>query len=104
MELDKDVLFLIFEALKNDKKSLHSCLLVNRSWCVTTIPILWRDPGKYFITVNSNNAKKIDKLFNIIFLHLSKESKDILKNQGINILITEKYQNPLFNYISFWKY
>src|SRR5207247_1515066 len=26
------------------------------------------------------------------------------KNQGINNLITETYQRPLFNYINFWKY
>jgi hypothetical protein len=104
MELDKDVLFLIFEELKNDKKSLHSCLLVNRNWCVTAIPVLWRDPGKYFVAINSINTKKINILFDIIFLHLSKESRDILKNQGINNPIIEKYQQPLFNYINFWKY
>src|SRR5581483_548365 len=40
----------------------------------------------------------------VILLHLSEESKDILKNRGINDLITETYQRPLFNYINFWKY
>ncbi|PKC08410.1 hypothetical protein RhiirA5_416944 [Rhizophagus irregularis] len=104
MKLDKDVLFLIFEELKNDKKFLHSCLLVNRNWCVTAVPILWRDPGEYFRTINSNYTKKIIKLFNVILLHLSEESRNILKIQGINSSITEKYQHPLFNYISFWKH
>ncbi|GBB94933.1 hypothetical protein RclHR1_24440002 [Rhizophagus clarus] len=102
MELDEDVLFLIFEELQNDAKSLHSCLLVNRSWCVTAIPVLWRDPEKYFKTVN---PKRIKKLSNVIFLHLSEESRNILNDQGIkNPIITGKYQQPAFNYISYWKY
>ncbi|GES99175.1 hypothetical protein GLOIN_2v1787971 [Rhizophagus clarus] len=98
MELDEDVLFLIFEELQNDAKSLHSCLLVNRSWCVTAIPVLWRDPEKYFKTVN---PKRIKKLSNVIFLHLSEESRNILNDQGIkNPIITGKYQQPAFNYIN----
>src|SRR5438046_2368272 len=67
--LNKDVLFLIFEELKNDKKSLYSCLLVNRTWCTTAVPILWKNPSEqYFITNNSKNI-----LFNVILLHLSEE-------------------------------
>src|SRR6266496_3742757 len=98
--LNKDVLFLIFEELKNDEKSLYSCLLVNRTWCITAVPILWRDPDQsYFLSDNSMNI-----LFNVILLHLSEESRDILKNQGINNIITETYKRPLFNYINFWKY
>ncbi|CAB5387798.1 unnamed protein product [Rhizophagus irregularis] len=97
--LNKDILFLIFEELKKDKKSLYSCLLVNRTWCETAIPILWKNP---FIR---DDSPKIISLFNVIISHLSKESRDILKDQGINNLITEKtYQKPLFNYIFFWKY
>ncbi|PKY27568.1 hypothetical protein RhiirB3_443340 [Rhizophagus irregularis] len=111
-KLNKDVLFLIFEELKFDKKSLCSCLYVNRTWCETVVPILWRNPGQYLTTINSCTSVpilwKIPSqyliLFNVIFLHLSKESKDILKKQEINNLITEIYQRPLFNYINFWKY
>ncbi|CAB5356936.1 unnamed protein product [Rhizophagus irregularis] len=76
------------------------------------VPILWRNPGQYLTTINSCTSVpilwKIPSqyliLFNVIFLHLSKESKDILKKQEINNLITEIYQRPLFNYINFWKY
>ncbi|RIA86931.1 hypothetical protein C1645_310967 [Glomus cerebriforme] len=34
----------ILEYLHDDTSSLHSSLLVNRSWCEITIPILWRNP------------------------------------------------------------
>jgi hypothetical protein len=99
VQFNEDVLFLIFEEIKNDKLSLYSCLLVNRTWCVTAVPILWRNPGQYFMINISRN-----KLFNMIILHLSEESRVILKNQGMKNLITKKYQRPLFNYISFWKH
>src|SRR2546430_6947356 len=97
--LNKDVLFLIFKELKNDKNSLHSCILVNRTWCLTAVPNLWENPGQYFMI--GENSKEL--LFNVIILHLSEESRDILKNQGINNPITKTYQRPLFNYINFWK-
>src|SRR5436190_3829148 len=97
-KLNNDVLFLIFKELSNDRKSLYSCLLVDRTWCKTTISILWKNPLKL---CPNNNAKNI--LFNVVLSHLSKESRDILKNQGID-LFTETYQQPLFNYISFWRY
>ncbi|GBB83169.1 hypothetical protein RclHR1_00010051 [Rhizophagus clarus] len=97
--LNKDILFMIFEELNNDnKKFLHSCLLVNRTWCVTAIPILWRNP------VHTLTIYSIEKLFNVILLHLSEELKNTLKKQGINNQLIEKYQGPLFNYINFWKY
>jgi hypothetical protein len=97
LRFNEDVLFLIFEELKNDKKSLYLCLLVNRTWCVTAVQILWRNPWQITLFEKAENA-----LFNVIFSHLSEESRDILKNQGMNNLFTEiSYQRPLFNYISF---
>ncbi|GBC05418.1 hypothetical protein RclHR1_06210003 [Rhizophagus clarus] len=98
LHLNKDVLFLIFEELKNDKKTLYSCILVNRTWCVIAIPILWKNPLQTTLTEKAGRI-----LFSVIFSHLSEESRNILKNQGINNIITEKCQRPLFNYISFWK-
>ncbi|POG68121.1 hypothetical protein GLOIN_2v1878576 [Rhizophagus irregularis DAOM 181602=DAOM 197198] len=113
MSLNEDVLSQIFEVLREDKNSLYSCLFVNKIWCVTAVPILWRNPNSYYnfnpfsllyYTIDSDKSKKI--LFNIILLNLSEESRDILKNQGIDInnFITEKYKRPLFNYINYWKY
>src|SRR6266536_3628927 len=96
--LNKDVLLLILEELQDDNKSLYSCLLVNRAWCETAVSILWKIPGRTHLT-----GKAESKLFNVILLHLSEESKDNLRNQGID-LFTETYRPPLFNYISFWRH
>jgi hypothetical protein len=94
----KDIIFLILEQLQDDRKTLYSCLLVNRIWCETTVPFLWKFPGKYTPT---NNAVNI--LFNVILSHLSKESRNILKVQKIK-LFKKIYQRPLFNYINYWRY
>src|SRR3954470_22372049 len=73
LKLNKDVLFLILEEFQDDIKTLYSCLFVNRTWCQTTVPILWKTPGQHYPT---DNVKY--KLFNAIISHLSKESREIL--------------------------
>ena len=72
LKLNKDVLLLILEELQDDNKSLYSCLLVNRTWCETTVSILWKIPGRIHLT---GKAESI--LFNVILLHLSEESREI---------------------------
>src|SRR4051794_7651010 len=96
LKLDEDVLYLILKEFQNDRKSLYSCLMVNRAWCKTTIPILWINP-------HPTDSAKITMLFNIILSHLSEESREILKNKEI-FLLTEINQRPLFDYISFWRH
>ncbi|CAB4434066.1 unnamed protein product [Rhizophagus irregularis] len=44
VKLNRDIIFFILKVLQNDSKSLHLCLLVNRTWCETTAPILWKNP------------------------------------------------------------
>src|ERR1043166_9502435 len=95
-KLNKDVIFLIIKELADDGKSLHSCLLVNRTWCETTIPILWRNPSKFCI---KKDKKEI--LFIVLLLNSSEESRKVLNYQKINHFT---YRQPLFNYISHWRY
>ncbi|GBB91003.1 hypothetical protein RclHR1_01810006 [Rhizophagus clarus] len=95
-KLNKDIIYLIFKELQYDKKTLQSCLSVNKIWCEIIIPILWKDPWKYL-------GKGNDKLLlNVIFSHLSKESRDYLSRR-LNFF-TNSYQKPLFDYISFCKH
>jgi hypothetical protein len=105
-KLNGDIYFYIFQNLRdiihtdinneiNYKKSLHSCLLVNKLCCEIIIPILWSDPYKYFYKKNL--------LFNIIISHLSDDSIKLLKDKSD---ITEDFQKQKlsFNYIRFCKY
>ncbi|GES84971.1 hypothetical protein GLOIN_2v1784962 [Rhizophagus clarus] len=83
LQLNKDILYLIFKELQNDKRSLFSCLTVDRNWCETTVPILWRNPWKL--------KRKI--LSNVIISHLSDESIENLKShvreEIFNLFINE---------------
>src|ERR1043165_9163845 len=96
-KLNKDVIFLILKNFSDDRKFLYSCLLVSRAWCETTVPILWENPY-----CQTDNAKKM--LFIVILLHLSEESRKTLKNQEINRFVETHRQQPLFDYISFWRH
>src|SRR5829696_6952848 len=95
-KLDKDILSLIFEDLQNDSKSLFSCLIVNRIWCETVIPVLWRNPWRY---LNYRNKKY---LFTIFISYLPNNIKETLTNEGIK-LPPILYQSLLFDYLSFCK-
>jgi len=92
--LNKDILFLLFEELQDDSKSLFSCLLVSRLWCEMVIPILWRNPWCY----NLNDQRK-SSLYHIIILSLPDEVKEFLTNQGIQCFQTS-HQPLLFDYLS----
>ncbi|EXX72960.1 uncharacterized protein OCT59_012785 [Rhizophagus irregularis] len=94
-KLNKDILYLIFEEFQNDSKSLFSCLMVNRIWCETVIPILWRNPWCYDINYFSKNY-----LLAIITSYLSDDIKEYLTKQEIQLPLIS-YQPLLFDYLSF---
>ncbi|CAB4482949.1 uncharacterized protein OCT59_026544 [Rhizophagus irregularis] len=94
-ELNKDILFLIFEELKKDSKSLFSCLMVNRLWCETVIPILWKNPWCYNINYRNKNS-----LYSFIISYLSDDIKESLISQEI-FLPPILHQPLLFDYLSF---
>ncbi|RIA81234.1 hypothetical protein C1645_837329 [Glomus cerebriforme] len=96
-KLYADILFLLFKELQYDSKSLFSCLLVNRLWCETVVPILWRNPWRYNI-----NYKNKSYLFAIIAFYLPIDIKEFLSSQGINFPPIS-YQYLLFDYLSFCK-
>ncbi|RGB32910.1 hypothetical protein C1646_816374 [Rhizophagus diaphanus] len=92
-KLNKDIHFLIFEELQDDSKYLFSCLMVNRIWCETVIPILWRNPWRYYAI---NYCKK-NSLYSIITSYLSNDIKEFLSKEGIKI----SGQSLAFDYLSF---
>src|SRR6266542_4212305 len=95
-KLNKDTLFLIFEELQDDSKSLFSCLMVNRLWCEIVIPILWMNPWNYY----GINYSKKGYLFAIIAFYLSDNIKESLTRQGIQLPLT-LHKSILFDYLSF---
>src|SRR5438045_9187218 len=94
-KLNKDILFLIFEELQDDSKSLFSCLMVNKIWCETVIPVLWRNPWRYDIDYSSKSY-----LFAIFISCLPNNTKEFLTSEGIQLL-SASYQSLLFDYFSF---
>src|SRR3954452_17779932 len=96
-KLNKDCLMIVFEELEDEPKTLHSCLLVNKFWCETVVPILWRFLWKF----SHYNRRK---LFNMILQDLSEETKVNLSNQGIGTIFTQQQKPFYYDYISFCKY
>src|SRR5437764_1156660 len=89
-KLNVDCLIFIF--YQADKKSLYSCILVNKEWCNLAIPILWKE--------HSCRERSKNKFFTTILSCLSTSSKRFLFDNEKNILL----KSPLFNYISFCKF
>src|SRR6266542_5037489 len=89
----------IIRYLRNDLKSLYSCVLVNRFWCRLAIPVLWEDP---FSTAWRD--KFHNHFLDIYFLFLNNESKtEMNKFKNINHRMKSFSFKPLFNYPSFIK-
>src|SRR5688572_23818505 len=94
-KLNKDILFLIFEELQDDSRSLFSCLMVNKIWCETVIPVLWRNPWRY--DIDYSNKSYLSAIF---ISCLSNNTKEFLTSEGVQLL-SISYQSLLFDYLSF---
>jgi hypothetical protein len=94
-KLNKDILFLLFEEFQYDSRSLFSCLMVNRYWCETAIPILWRNPWRYSISYSNENS-----LYYVITFYLTDDAKEFLTEQGIKLPSTS-HKSLLFDYLSY---
>ncbi|GET03563.1 hypothetical protein GLOIN_2v1592804 [Rhizophagus clarus] len=97
--LNVDCLLFIFDELL-DKKSLRSCLLVNREWCSLVAPILW----KLYSWYNIEKSIVFNKTINTILSCLPISSKQILSDNNIKLPSTILLKPPLFNYISFCEF
>ena len=97
-KLNVDCLSFIFNELQRDRKSLHSCLLVNKEWCNIIVPILWKEYSWY----SKGESKR--KVFNMILSCLSITSKQLLSDNDINLSSTIPLKSSLFNYISFCRF
>ncbi|GBB94122.1 hypothetical protein RclHR1_22990001 [Rhizophagus clarus] len=89
--------------MEEDPASLHSCILVNITWCKIAIPILWKYMS-YVCTKNHFNYEEESrkKLYNIIFHFLSHDSKDLLSRNNIILPLNELPGELLFNYMNYF--
>ncbi|GBC00080.1 hypothetical protein RclHR1_03740004 [Rhizophagus clarus] len=90
--LPVECLTIIFEQLSYEKLGvknysftlLHSCILVNKIWCATAIPILWRNPWNWLI--EGLYLNRLTLLTATFISCLPKEIKNILtRNQIIKM-------------------
>ncbi|RIA80156.1 hypothetical protein C1645_839220 [Glomus cerebriforme] len=93
--LIEDCLKIIFNELQYDSHSLHSCILVNKLWCRTAMPILWKNTS----TLDKFSRRK---LYNIIIYLLPTFSKKLLFDHIVELPLPKLSGEPLFNYISFF--
>ena len=91
--LIEDCFRIIFTKFQHDRRSLYSCILVNRFWCRIAIPILWKDPNSH----NYNTSS-----YNTLIYFLPESSKQLLIDNNIILPSTAFSNKPLFNYISFF--
>ncbi|CAG8645701.1 5587_t:CDS:1 [Gigaspora margarita] len=91
-----EILRLVFGLLSKDKKSLHSCLLVNRTWCESVVSILWNDPFQF---LKDPSYSIIQTLISC----LNESELKILQNRGFNIenVIMNR---PTFDYVAFMRH
>src|SRR6266540_807890 len=110
-QLPADCLNEIFKLLEGDIIALHSCLLVNRSWCEASVGILWRniwdfklseDAWRLYIIKSSTKefvSSRLLRILSILIACLPNESKDLLYENKI-FIPTPTSKPPLFNYVS----
>ncbi|CAI2162152.1 12823_t:CDS:2 [Funneliformis geosporum] len=79
----------------HQKSNLFNCVIVNRFWCRTAIPVLWSDPFRFF------DYEIPDGLITIYIACLTKRERRSLKRKGIEVPM--KVKSPSFDYITFLK-
>src|SRR5436309_4297478 len=90
--LPRECLEEIFSALEYEKSALHSCLLVNRFWCISAIKFLWKRPFQLVKKPNSD-------LIEIYASSFSPTVKNYLLSEGVNI--PPNNADKIFDYPSF---
>src|ERR1051325_11976762 len=100
--MSTDCLNEIFEILKDDIITLHSCLLVNRLWCKISVRILWKNVIKSGWILKTDIQRRSSAILSTLVSCLSNESKELLRKNGI-VISTPTSNPPLFNYASFCK-
>jgi hypothetical protein len=102
MKLPEDCIREILEHLSEDKRTLYTCLITNRTYCQIVVPILWRNPWPTFNSLTIDLERIYWKILGkTIIKCLTLETKQNLSKQFQINLNPSLLQKPLFNYISY---
>ncbi|CAG8528717.1 14938_t:CDS:1 [Acaulospora morrowiae] len=78
----------------HDARKLHSCILVNKSWCASAVPIMWKRPFEIASVMSSA------KLIATYFMFFSQKTRDYLKNShNIDISLDSSHRQPFIDYV-----
>ncbi|PKK57072.1 hypothetical protein RhiirC2_798714, partial [Rhizophagus irregularis] len=96
--LTDDCIYYILYYLQNNHSTLFNCLLVNRFWCKSTIPLLYANPF-------ANISKKRYLIISTLIFCFDKTEISQLKNQlglsQVNNIIIDEGHKPLFEYLKY---
>ncbi|CAB4381478.1 unnamed protein product [Rhizophagus irregularis] len=84
-------LHLIFKELEKDWKARYTCILINRHWCISAIPELWKDPFSFCF--ESGQKERYVQLMDSYIKCLSQEFRESV---GLDSTV-----KAIFNYTSF---
>ncbi|CAG8552906.1 4859_t:CDS:1 [Paraglomus occultum] len=62
--LPKELFKIIFDEHEDDLFTLHSCILVNRNWCIVALQYLWARP--FTLLLSSQKAGHVQSIENLI--------------------------------------
>ncbi|RGB31131.1 hypothetical protein C1646_764455 [Rhizophagus diaphanus] len=101
-QLIDDVLLLIFNELRDDISTLHSCILVNTIWCHIATPLLWRNFSRSFEDPYEHKPELRKKLYNVIAHFLPNNPGDLLPQYDIHLPLNRITKKLSFEYMSFF--
>src|SRR5262245_59163501 len=94
-ELVPELIEAIALHLPRDVHTLHSCVLVSRTWCATVVPLLWADP----FTLLARAQRRFGALFAMYLALLDLDDRRALTNAGVRL--PRRVLWPRFDYLSF---
>ena len=98
--LPLEILNEIFDYLNNHNKKLYlyNCALVNRTWCLLSIPIIWNNPfnNKKISKIKNENYDKFNNIIGIYTNLLDENTK-------LQLELFNCTERLLFNYCEYMK-
>ncbi|RIA99353.1 hypothetical protein C1645_730965 [Glomus cerebriforme] len=90
----------IINELEDDRSTLYKCLFVNRFWCKTVAPLLWKQPFEQnFEGINKIRTEIVIQSYIISF---NEDEQRLLI--PFNVRFSSEFKRPLFDYAIFLRF